>query len=108
MDDVLYRSHVLDSRRAALGDLPPGVVVVPEPDIATTDLRVPACSIDLHPRSFPAGSCAQTTLGPAGVIILALDDEGADYRILVRPSFAGYLADWIVEAAQEFRTDPAH
>jgi len=26
----------------------------------------------------------------------------SDYRIIVRSSFAGYLADWLIDAAEEF------
>jgi sarcosine oxidase subunit gamma len=61
------------------------------------------CSLDLRPSAFPAGCCAQTTVGRAGVVILALDDG---FRLFVRPSFAGYLVDWLFDAAEEFL--PAH
>ena len=64
------------------------------------------CSLDLYPQVFPAGSCAQTTLGLAGVLLVGLGD-GDDFRLFVRPSFAGYLADWLLDAAQEFRPEPA-
>jgi sarcosine oxidase subunit gamma len=64
------------------------------------------CSIDLHPRSFGRGSSAQTALGQAGVVLLALSDAGDDYAVLVRSSFAGYLADWLLDAALEFTTIP--
>lgn len=59
-------------------------------------------SIDLHPSIFGGGAAAQTTLGQTGVILSAVDDGGADYRILVRSSFARYLADWLLDAAQEY------
>lgn len=62
------------------------------------------CALDLRPSAFPAGSCAQTTIGQAGVLIVALGND--DLRLLVRPSFAGYLADWLLDAAQELL--PAH
>lgn len=62
------------------------------------------CSIDLHPRSFGRGRAAQTTLGLAGVILLALSDSGDEFGVLVRSSFAGYLADWLLDAAAEFAT----
>ena len=70
------------------------------------------CSLDLHPRSFPAGRSAQTLLGGAGVLLLARDaaadaDGGAVLDVHVRSSFAGHLADWLLDAAQEFRDDPA-
>jgi sarcosine oxidase subunit gamma len=68
------------------------------------DVLAKGCSIDLHPRVFSRGSSAQTTLGRAGVILLALGDAGDDYVVLVRSSFAGYLADWLLDAALEFTT----
>ena len=62
------------------------------------------CSIDLHPWTFRRGSSAQTALGQAGVVLLALSEAGDDYVVLVRSSFAGYLADWLLDAALEFTT----
>jgi sarcosine oxidase subunit gamma len=41
-------------------------------------------------------------LSQAGVILLAVDGSGADYRILVRSTFARYLADWLLDAAEEY------
>jgi sarcosine oxidase subunit gamma len=58
--------------------------------------------LDLHPRAFGEGTAAETTLGQAGVILLAVDGSGADYRILIRSSFARYLADWLLDAAEEY------
>jgi sarcosine oxidase, subunit gamma len=66
------------------------------------DVLAKGCSIDLHPRSFRRGDCAQTMLAQAGVVLLALTDSGDDYVILVRSSYAGYLADWLADAALEF------
>ena len=60
------------------------------------------CSRDLHPKVFTKGTAAQTMLGLAGVVLIALDDAGTEYRILVRASFARYLADWLIDAAEEF------
>jgi sarcosine oxidase subunit gamma len=69
----------------------------------TRDLLAKGCALDLHPRAFGAGACAQTTVGHAGVVLLALGGSGEDFRVLVRSSFAGYLADWLLDAALEFR-----
>lgn len=66
------------------------------------DVLVKGCSIDLHPRSFGRGDSAQTTLAQAGVVLLALSGSGDDYVVLVRSSFAGYLADWLADASFEF------
>lgn len=58
------------------------------------------CSLDLHPLAFRAGCCAQTTLAKAQVI---LHQTGPDsYRILVRASYADYLARWLLDAMTEY------
>ena len=67
------------------------------------DVLATGCAIDLHPRAFPAGSAVQTTLGLAGVVLLALDGTATHYQLLVRSSFARYLATWLLDAATEFR-----
>jgi sarcosine oxidase, subunit gamma len=69
------------------------------------DLLAKGCSLDLHPSVFGPGGAAQTMLGLAAVVLIPLDDKGTDYRILVRSSFAGYLADWLLDAAEEFSVD---
>jgi sarcosine oxidase subunit gamma len=66
------------------------------------DVLAKGCSLDLHPRVFATGSAAQTMLGQAAAVLIPLSDEGTDYRILVRSSFAGYLAEWLIDAAEEF------
>jgi sarcosine oxidase subunit gamma len=65
------------------------------------ELLAKGSSIDLHPRVFGRGSAAQTTLGQAGVVLLCLAEAGDDYGVLIRSSFAGYLADWLLDAAGE-------
>jgi sarcosine oxidase, subunit gamma len=67
------------------------------------DVLATGCAIDLHPRAFPAGSAVQTTLGLAGVVLLSLDESATHYQLLVRSSFARYLAAWLLDAATEFR-----
>lgn len=53
------------------------------------------CGLDLHPRSWRAGMCAQTLL--ARVPVLLQERERAT-RVFVRPSFAGHLVDWFRNA----------
>lgn len=62
-----------------------------------------ACGLDLRPRAFKAGQCAQTNLART-VGILELGQGGA-WRIYVRNSFALYLADWLLDAMAEYATD---
>jgi sarcosine oxidase subunit gamma len=60
------------------------------------DLLAFGCSLDLHPRAFGPGRCAQTTLARAQVVLEARDAD--TFRVHVRGSFAGYLATWLVDA----------
>ena len=69
------------------------------------DVLAKGCSLDLHPTVFGPGAAAQTMLGLAAVVLIPLNDTGTDYRILVRSSFARYLADWLIDAAEEFGVD---
>jgi sarcosine oxidase, subunit gamma len=68
------------------------------------DLLAGGCSLDLHPRVFGRGAAAQTLLGQASVLLMALDGTGTHYQLVVRSSFAGYLTAWLLDAATEYRT----
>jgi sarcosine oxidase subunit gamma len=54
------------------------------------------CAIDLHQRAWQPGMCAQTMLARAPVILHERSDTTG---ILVRPSFADYLVDWLIDAS---------
>ncbi len=71
------------------------------------DLLAHGCAIDLDPRVSPKGTCVQTLLALAGVTIVVRDDQGTDFTLLVRSSFARYLAEWIIDACVEYRDDPS-
>ncbi|MGW2618770.1 sarcosine oxidase subunit gamma [Streptomyces sp. NPDC001500] len=66
------------------------------------DLLAHGCALDLHPYAFGAGRCAQTTLARTQVVLVARADPGAGFWVLVRSSFAGYLTDWLLDAAAEY------
>lgn len=65
------------------------------------DLLAFGCSIDIDERRFKPGHCVQTLLARANVIIVPVGPavEPA-FRVLVRPSFAAYLAAWLSDAAE--------
>jgi sarcosine oxidase, subunit gamma len=56
------------------------------------DLLAHGCAIDLHPRAWRAGMCAQTLL--AHVPVILQERDGAT-RVFVRPSFAAHLNGWL-------------
>ena len=59
------------------------------------------CAVDLDPRVAPAGTCVQTLLARAGVTIVVRDERAGEFLLLVRASFAAYLAAWLVDACTE-------
>ena len=61
---------------------------------AARDVLATCCAIDLHPRVFGPGSCVSTLIVKAPVILFQTDDRPG-FRLLVRPSFARYLTDWL-------------
>ena len=74
-------------------------------DVAGADARDlvrKGCAIDIHPRAFGVGRCAQTLLARTQIVLLPRTDEPA-YRVFVRASFAEYLAEWLLDAAAEYR-----
>ena len=61
------------------------------------DLLSSACPIDLHPRSWGDGRCAQSVFGAAQVL---LHERDGATRLFVRPSFADYVLDLLLAAAR--------
>ncbi|MFJ5031979.1 sarcosine oxidase subunit gamma [Streptomyces sp. NPDC088560] len=66
------------------------------------DLLSHGCALDLHPSAFGPGRCAQTTLARAQVLLVVRDETRAGFWVLVRSSFAGYLTEWLLDAAVEY------
>ncbi|TNF87366.1 MAG: sarcosine oxidase subunit gamma [Gammaproteobacteria bacterium] len=66
-----------------------------------TALLATDCPLDLHPREFKPGQCAQTRLAKAGMIISPLAD-GSGFEVIIRRSFADYLLLWLQDAAVAF------
>lgn len=99
---------VLETVRTAMAD-EPGSVVDVSANRTTLRLSGPmarevlekVCSVDLHPRVFRAGHGVQTLLGKSQAIVWQVCDEPS-YRLMVRCSFADYLADLLLDAMTEF------
>jgi sarcosine oxidase subunit gamma len=63
------------------------------------ELLANGCAIDLHPRVFGVGACAQTVLAHAPVVVLRRESA---FWVSVRASFAGHLVAWLIDASLEF------
>ena len=68
---------------------------------AARDVLARGISLDLHPRAFGPGQCAQTSLSRTNVL-LHQTDSSPSYEIYVLKSFADYLWRWIGLIAEDF------
>ena len=60
------------------------------------------CVIDLHPRAFPPGRCAQTMIGPAQIVLLMRSDAPT-WWLFVRSAHADWVAAWLTDAMRNTR-----
>lgn len=60
------------------------------------------CPLDLHPRHFSQGDCAQTLVAKSRALLRATGTDTIE--IWVRNSFARYIAAWLVDAMAEFKS----
>jgi len=67
----------------------------------TLDLLAKACPLDLHPRAFGPGRCAQSLLAKAPATLQQLD-ESPRFRLHIRRSFADYAWRWLSDAGREY------
>lgn len=84
----------LSGRHHSLIDVSSGRVVLELEGTAAGAVLAQGTSLDLRPRAFGPGRCAQTGLARVPVI---LQQTGAAprFRIFVRASFAPYVAEWL-------------
>jgi len=87
--------------RAAITDVSGGQTVVVLRGSCVRELLAKGCPLDLHPRVFDVGRCAQSHLAKAPILIRQLDG-GPSFEIVVRRSFADYLWLWLEDAAAEY------
>lgn len=58
------------------------------------------CALDLHPRAFGPGRCAQTILARADMALHQVAEDA--YDVIVLRSFAEYVWTWLEDAAGEY------
>ena len=91
----------LSGRFAAVTDVSGGQTVISLIGRHARDVLAKGCTLDLHPRAFGVGQCAQSHLAKALVTIRQVGDEPS-FEVIVRRSFAEYLALWVRDAALEY------
>ena len=93
--------RAVEGSRAVLTDLSSSRAAIAISGERSRALLGKGCGLDLHPRAFAPGHCAQTLV--AGVPVILDQTAPAAYRLFVRRSLARWLAEWLIDAAEEFR-----
>ena len=96
----------LAGRRGAITDIGDSRTCVQVSGPRARDLLSKGLPLDLHPRAFAPGRCAQSHLAKAGVVLHLVadpgDTEGPTFELYVLRSFAEYLWLWLEDAAREY------
>jgi sarcosine oxidase, subunit gamma len=89
--------HALDGLHRSVVDVSANRAVIELAGDGRLDLLSHGCALDLHPRSWRAGMCAQTLLAQVPVLLQERDHAT---RIFVRLSLAAHLVDWLPRMGQ--------
>jgi heterotetrameric sarcosine oxidase gamma subunit len=65
------------------------------------DVLAKGCRLDLHPRAWPVGSCAQTPIAQVAVLIHHADDAPS-FDLYLASGYAVSLLEWLTGSAAEF------
>jgi sarcosine oxidase subunit gamma len=99
----------LAGQKAAVTDVSESRTCIHISGARARDLLSKGCPLDLHPRVFSAGRCAQSLCAKAMITLHQVADDGDDttgsgpaYDVYVLNSFAEYLWLWLEDAAREY------
>ena len=92
----------LDPMLSSVNDLSGGQTIISLSGNRALDTMAKGCSLDLHPRVFSPGLCAQTQIAKTAALIRPLPSNVPRYDIIVRRSLADYLWRWLRNAAAEY------
>lgn len=85
--------------RSALVDLGSAHTVIALRGPGARELLSSGCPLDVHPRSLPPGSCAQSHLAKAPITLICRPAPHAGLELVVRRSYAPYVWGWLTSAA---------
>lgn len=85
---------------ASVVDVSSGHTVLEASGERVRDVLSRGCPLDLHPRVFAPGRCAQSHYFKASIVLVATAHD--TFEIVVRRSFADYLCRMMLDAAAPF------
>lgn len=93
--------QALDGLFCAVTEVSGGQTIIALRGSKVRDLLAKGCSLDLHPRTFGPGRCAQSHLAKAPILLHQIDDAPT-FELIARRSFADYLWLWLEDASAEY------
>lgn len=91
----------LANQHAAVTDVSEARTVIAIAGPCARDLLAKGTSLDLHPRVFGSGRCAQSGMAGAAMILHQADDRPA-FELYILNSFADYLWTWLERAGADY------
>jgi len=99
LQDALHTT--LANHNHSVTDVTCGNIAMSLSGARTREVLAKGCGIDLHERFFVPGTCVQTQVSKANVLI-SRPDSTSRFDLIVRRSFAEYLALWLLDAGREY------
>ncbi len=98
---VLDLEAAMPEEHFAVADVSGSRTIISLSGARARDVLMKGCSLDLHPRVFNAGKCAQSNLARCHMLLHQVAATPA-YDLYVHRSFADYLWRWLEDAAKEY------
>jgi len=95
---------ILQGKFASVVDVSSGHAVLQLAGRHARTVLQKGCPLDLHPRVFGLGQCAQSHYFRAGILLRVVAPDR--FELIVRRSFADYLGRMLLNAAEEFMMEP--
>jgi len=101
LDDHPARRDAIDAAGGALFDVSAGRVAWTVAGPRAADVLAKGCPLDLDPRAFAPGACAQSVVGRVGALVARCDDTPA-VALLVPRSYARDAWQALCESAAQY------
>lgn len=95
--------RVLADQFAAVVDVSSGSIVVEVTGSRSREILQKGCPLDLHPRVFNVGQCAQSHFFKAAIVLRPLATD--TFEVIFRRSYADYATRMLTDAAEEFTSN---
>ena len=105
LDETALHEHAVQVHEHGIAAAGPstGLAALQLEGPAARDVLAKSCGLDLHPSSFPIGTCTRTRLAQLPVIIDFLE-ASPRFELYVGRSYRSYLESWLTDAAVGFQT----